>query len=64
MFVKLSSMPTHVYRYWDRVFTLSLDSLTNLEIVNNGVKGGVFARTKLKIVNLSQPVTSCTVHSW
>lgn len=59
MFVKWSSMPTHVYRY--RVFTLSLDNLINLEIVYNGVKGGVFARTKLKIVHPSQPVTSCTI---
>lgn len=54
-------MPTRVQV--GKVFTLSLDSLINLEIVYNGVKGGVFAHTKLKIVHPSQHVTSCTVHS-
>lgn len=53
-----------MYRYWDRVFSLYLDNLIKLETVYNGVKSGVFAHTKLKIVLPSQPVTSCTVHSW
>lgn len=53
----------YVCRYWEGVFSLSLDNLIRKRFTEEW-KVGFFCTKWTKIVDASKPVTSCTTDSW